>query len=47
MDFPLTAYCELLTKRQTQLHSFAEKELWQIVIDAVHILYSEVRNNAN
>ena len=47
IDFPLTAYCELLTKRRTQLHSVAEKELWQLVINALHILYSEVRNNAN
>jgi hypothetical protein len=40
IDFPLT-------KRQSQLHSFAEKELRQLVINIICILYSEVRNNAN
>jgi len=46
-DFPLTACCELLTKCQTQLHSFAEEELQQLVINTVCIWYSEVRNKAN
>ena len=43
IDFPSTAFCELLTKRQKQLHSVAEKELRQLMIN---IFYSdkETRN---
>jgi hypothetical protein len=37
IDFPLTANSELLTKRQTKLHNFAEKELRQLVINTLCI----------